>query len=38
MAFRDLADIYAAKTEDEVAKEIQASERVEICGGDEAEI
>ncbi len=37
MAFRDLADIYAAKAEDDIAKELQASELVEICD-DEAEI
>lgn len=31
MAFRDLADIYAAKTDDDIAKELQANELVEIC-------
>jgi hypothetical protein len=30
-AFRDLADVYAAKSEDDIAKELAAKELVEIC-------
>lgn len=37
-AFRDLADLYAAKTDADIAKELAAKELVEICGGDETEI
>ncbi len=32
-AFRQLADIYAAKTNVEIAKEMKAKELVEICSG-----
>ncbi len=37
-AFRDLADVYAAKTDAEIDKELQAEELVEICNDDEAQI
>ena len=30
-AFRDLADIYARKTDDQIARELEARELVEIC-------
>lgn len=30
-AFRDLADIYARKTDDQIARELEAGELVEIC-------
>ena len=37
-AFRDLADIYAAKTEDDIALELKAKELVEICREPDAQI
>ena len=37
-AFRDLADIYAAKADADIDRELQANELVEICNDDEAEI
>ena len=30
-AFRDLADLYARKTDDQIARELEAGELVEIC-------
>jgi len=37
-AFRDLADVYAAKTEVEITKEVAAKELVEICHDDKVEV
>ncbi len=37
-AFRDLADLYAHKTDSEIALELDAKELTEICHADEAEI
>lgn len=37
-AFRELADLYAAKTDADISAELAAKELVEICGGDEIEI
>jgi len=34
-AFRDLADVYAAKTDVEIATELEARELVEICHDDQ---
>lgn len=34
-AFRDLADVYAAKTDAEIAIELEARELVEICHDDQ---
>ena len=36
-AFRDLADIYAKKSDEDVAKEIAAGELVEICNDEKAQ-
>ncbi|MGB8841440.1 MAG: type II toxin-antitoxin system RelE/ParE family toxin [Aliidongia sp.] len=36
MAFRKLADLYAAKTDVEIEKELKAKELVEICNGRDA--
>jgi hypothetical protein len=35
-AFRKLADLYAGKTDVEIAKELEANEIVEICNGRDA--
>ena len=35
-AFRKLADLYAGKTDVEIAKELKAKELVEICNGRDA--
>ena len=35
-AFRDLADLYGAKSEEDIAKELAAKELVEICHDQEA--
>lgn len=37
-AFRDLADIYAAKTEESLLKELAANELTEICHDDEIQV
>jgi hypothetical protein len=37
-AFRDLADLYARKTEDQIEKELQTRELMEICHGDTTQI
>lgn len=37
-AFRDLADVYAAKSEQDIAKELAARELVEICHEQKAQI
>ena len=36
--FRDLADVYAAKTEVEITKELAAKDLVEICHDDKVEV
>jgi hypothetical protein len=36
MAFRKLADLYARKTDAEIAKELEAKELVEICHDSQA--
>jgi hypothetical protein len=38
VAFRKLADLYAAKSEADFLKEMKAGELVEICHGNQAEI
>ncbi|MDE1174504.1 MAG: type II toxin-antitoxin system RelE/ParE family toxin [Parvibaculaceae bacterium] len=37
-AFRDLADVYAAKTDDAINKELAAKELVEICHDDKVKV
>ena len=38
VAFRRLSDLYARKTDSDIAKELKAGVLVEICDGDEPQV